>query len=110
MDWRGPDFSGFYRAMFALRRSSRALANGASGGVQRSLEASGGSGVYAYERVRGRDAVVVLLNFGDAPAVLAYRGVSRPGRYRDWIGGGTVRLAATGTVTVPAHGYRVLAR
>jgi hypothetical protein len=41
---------------------------------------------------------------------LAYEGLPAPGTYRDWFSKAPVTLAASGTLGIPAHGYRVLVR
>ena len=66
--------------------------------------------VYAFERVKGNNAIVVALNFGDAPSKAAYQGLSGAGRFTDWFNKSSVSLPATGTIDIPAHGYRVLVR
>jgi len=39
-----------------------------------------------------------------------YTGLAAPGAYRDAFSGGAETLAASGTLTLPPHGYRVLTR
>ena len=108
VDWSGPSLVPFYSRVFALKHENAALANGASGGVQRPLASNGGERVYAFTRTRGANTVLVAVNFGDEPARIAYRALSRPGRYRDWFGRSMATLGASGRLDIPAHGYRVL--
>ena len=54
--------------------------------------------------------MLVVVNFADAAAKVAYEGLRQPGGYTDWFAKSTVALAASGTLDVPAHGYRVLVR
>lgn len=107
--WEGHALSGFYREMFELKEKNQALWNGEHGGDQAKLQTSA-PGVYAYVRTRGENSVLVVLNFGDAPARADYSGLDVPGEYRDWLGGSASRLEATGTLEIPAHGYRILVR
>ncbi len=110
VDWSGPSLAAWYGRLFALRRAQPALRNGAEGGDQRRLDTDGGDRVYAFTRTRGANSVVVAVNFGDAPARVRYRGLPRPGGYRDGFGGPGAALAADGVLELPAHGYRVFVR
>lgn len=110
VDWNGPSLAGFYHAMFDLKHRNPALANGAWGGPQVALPTDGSGRVYAFTRTRGANTVLVAVNFGDAPARVAYRALAQPGAYTDWFTRGRVELAASGGLEIPAHGYRVLVR
>jgi glycosidase len=108
VDWNGPSLASFYRAVFDLKHSQEALANGAWGGAQVALKTNGGARVYAFTRSRGGSTVVTAVNFGDAAASAAYEGLGRPGEYTDWFTESPVSLGATGRLEIPAHGFRVL--
>jgi len=110
VDWSGPSLANFYHAVFALKDSTPALWNGASGGPQASLENDGGDRVYAFTRSRGASTVLVAVNFGDTAAQVHYTGLTRAGRYTDWFSKSVATLAASGSLAIPAHGYRVLVR
>jgi glycosidase len=110
VDWSGPSLASFYHALFDLKHTQPALANGAWGGGQTALKTTGGDRVYAFTRTRGANTVVTAVNFGDAPVSAAYQGLAQPGDYTDWFSKAKVALAAQGSVEVPAHGYRVLVR
>jgi glycosidase len=110
VNWNGPSLADFYRALFALKHSQPALANGAWGGPQMALATTAGDRVYAFTRTRDANTVLVAVNFGAAAAKAAYTGLARPGEYTDWFSKTKATLAASGTLDVPAHGYRVLVR
>jgi glycosidase len=110
VDWSGPSLVDFYRSLFELKERQQALGNGASGGPQTALKTNGGSRVYAFTRTRGASTVLVVANFADTAAKVAYEGLRQPGEYTDWFDKTTVALAASGDVDVAAHGYRVLVR
>jgi alpha-amylase len=110
VDWGGgASLAAFYRAMFALKHGQPALANGAAGGPQATLRTVGGERVYAYTRTRGSNTVLVALNFAATPARVSYEGLAAGG-YTDWFDRSRVTLASSGTLEVPANGYRVLVR
>jgi glycosidase len=110
VDWNGESLAGFYRALFDLKHGQAALANGSAGGVQTALHTTGGDRVYAFTRTRDSSTVLVAVNFGDTAVTASYDGLARVGEYTDWIDRGKLTLPATGTLVIPAHGYRVLVR
>lgn len=110
VDWNGPSLASFYTTVFRLKHSQAALANGSWGGVQTVLDTDGGDRVYAFSRTRGKNTVLVAVNFSDANARASYTGFARPGAYRDWFAKSSSILGATGRIDIPAHGYRVLVR
>jgi alpha-amylase len=110
VDWSGPSLAPFYTAMFELKERQPALWNGPWGGAQTPLRTSGGSRVYAFTRTRGTNTVLVAVNFGDAPVSAAFQGLGQPGAYTDWFSRAQVALGASGSLDIPAHGYRVLVR
>jgi glycosidase len=110
VNWSGPSLAGFYHTMFDLKHRQAALANGSWGGVQTALRTDGGDRVYAFTRTKGTNTVLVAVNFGDAPANAAYRGLPQPGRYTDWLSKAPVTLPADGRLDIRPHGYRVLVR
>lgn len=109
VDWNGASLAPFYRAVFELKHANQALWNGQSGGDQQKVMTDGGR-VYAFTRTREQNAVLVVLNFGDAQARVRYSGLQQPGEYTDWFSKTKLSLSASGQLEVPAHGYRVLVR
>jgi hypothetical protein len=96
--------------MFELKEQQPALWNGPWGGAQTRLQTSGGNRVYAFSRTRGDNTVLVAVNFGDAPVSATYQGLAQTGAYTDWFSRARVSLGASGSLDIPAHGYRVLVR
>ncbi len=110
VNWSGPSLADFYRSMFALKEQNPALWNGAQGGSQARLSTSGASRVYAFTRTKANNTVLVAVNFGDAAARVSYQGLPSAATYTDWFTRQPSVLASTGTLEIPAHGYRVLVR
>jgi hypothetical protein len=110
VDWSGPSLADFYRAVFDLRHTQAALANGAEGGTQEALETDGGGRTWAFTRTRGTNAVLVAVNFGDTAVTVRYSGLPQPGAYTDGFDRSAVELSTAGSLAIPAHGYRVLVR
>ena len=110
VDWNGPSLADFYGAMFELKHTQPALANGPWGGPQAALRTNGGARVYAFTRTQGANTVLVAVNFGDAPVAATYQGLRPAGGYTDWFSKAPVTLGSSGTLEIPAHGWRVLVR
>ena len=110
VDWRGASLAQFYRAIFDLKHANHALWNGAEGGDQLRIESNAGARVYAFTRTRGANTVLVAVNFASAAARITYTKLSVPGDYTDWFNKSHVSLGATGTIEIPANGYRVLVK
>ena len=108
VDWSGESLAPFYRSRFELKHLHQSIANGAAGGQQATLRTDAGDRVYAFVRARGADVVLVALNFGDAPVTATFYELGTPGAYVDWFSHAPVTLPASGTIDIPAHGYRVL--
>jgi len=108
VDWKGPSLASFYRSMTDLKHANRALWNGAFGGDEAALQTDGGARVYSFVRTRGANSVLVAVNFGDHESYVSYRGLSHPGGYTDWFDKSQVTLGSSGTLDIPAHGYRVM--
>ncbi len=107
VDWSGPSLADFYTRIFALKHENQALWNGPWGGAQTGLKTTGGDKVYAFTRTRGANTVAVFVNFDSAAANVSYEGLPSTGEFTDWFSKATVSLAATGSVAIPKHGYRV---
>ena len=110
IDWTGPSLADFYRSVFELRHTQEVLWNGPWGAPQVRLVTDGGDRIYAFSRSRNGNAVVVVTNFGDKPAVVRYTSLAPSGSYTDWFSKAAVSLTGDGTIDVPAHGYRVLVK
>ncbi len=106
----GASLADFYASVFALKHAQPALANGGWGAPQVALRHTAGERVFAFTRTKGANTVLVAVNFGDAPTAVAYAGLAEAGTYTDWFSKAGVTLGATGTIDVPAHGWRVLTR
>ena len=108
--WGGASLAPFYATLATLKDATPALHNGAWGGTLEWLAHDGGARVVGYSRARAGSAVVVLANFGDAPRTVTWTGLTAPGRYRDAFSGEALDVMASGRVSVPAHGWRLLVR
>ena len=110
VDWTGKSLAPFYSRLFELRHTQTALFNGNWGGTQTEITTNGDRRVYAFARTRDGTSVLVFVNFADSAATLAFSDFQgKPGSYTDWFSGEVLPLKSFGTITVPAHGFRILA-
>ena len=110
VDWNSPSLADFYKAVFQLKHTQPALANGPWGGPQSELVTNGGKRVYAYTRTRDTNTVLVAVNFDNAPATVTYRRLTSTGAYTDWFSKKPITLADTGRIEISPNGYRVFVR
>ena len=110
IDWTGPSLAPFYSQVFELRHTHAVLWSGSRGARQLALATDDPDTVYGFVRARGQKAVVVLVNFGDAPRTVRYTGLAATGDYTEWFDKSTRTLTAAGSVEIPAHGYRVFVK
>lgn len=108
--WSDTTLTGFYRSLIRLKHTQTALRNGAWGGPQTRLHTAGGGHSYAFTRTRAGNTVLVAVNFGADAATVRYLDLTTPGTYTDWFDLETLTLPTTGSLEIPAHGFRVLVR
>ena len=109
VDWTGKSLTPFYSRLFELRHTQPALFNGNWGGTQSEITTNGDHRVYAFARTRDGQSVLVFVNFADSATTLAFSDFQgKPGSYTDWFSGEEMPLRSFGTLTVPAHGFRIL--
>ena len=115
IDWKASPLTEFYRRVFELKHSQESLWNGPWGAAQTRLATRGGDRVYAFVRSRASGgtadkSVVVFTNFDAKPATVTWDTLGAPGLYTDWFTQASVELSTTGSIEVPANGFRVLVR
>lgn len=110
VSWGDQSAASFYRTLLELKAATPALWNGADGGTMAKLAGSAPASAYAFTRTEGSSVALVAVNLGAKPATVRYTGLAAPGAYRDAFSGASETLAASGTLVLPPHGYRVLTR
>lgn len=108
IDWSNPDNSmtDLYRTLISLKHTHPSLQTGLKSETMTNLSTSNDDKVYAYMRGQGENAVVVLLNFGDAETTFSVNGLPA-GAFKDVFSGRTADFSSDNTFTLPAQGYAV---
>jgi len=83
IDWSNLHQGDFYRRLIALKHRHPALSNDLNAGSLVFLNAHSDH-VLAFERRRGRDAVVVAVNLSDTPVTVTIDGQKKPLTLQEW--------------------------
>ena len=110
VDWTGPSLADFYGRIFELKHTEPAVWNGPYGGTQIEIASNGGDKVYGFERVADSSGVTVFVNFAPTATTVSYHGLASPGPFTDWFSHSAVTLSDSGSIDIPANGFRVLVR
>lgn len=108
INWSNPDneMNALIKTLCNLKHTQPALNTGSESGSLINFTA-GDSKVYAYERRRGNEHVVVMLNFGDNATTFKLTGDLSNINGVDVFTGKKARLASGESFTLPALGYAV---
>jgi len=106
IDWNLPSQADFYTKVSALKHDNAALNSGDFGGPQKRIT-TGSDRVYAFERTKGDNRVLVFVNFDSKAKEITY-GDSPAGTYVNHFTGESVVLSKSGTLSLPANGFLVL--
>lgn len=108
--WQASPWNDFYRKMIALKKSHRALWNGAEGGVMRQVINNDPKRLFSFVRERGDDKVFAVFNWSaDAVDALFPDDLQR-GEYVDVATGRPVTIGADTVLPMAPWGWRVLVR
>ncbi len=105
IDWSDSSRYEFYQQMLTLK-DHPALANGHEQGSFDRVSTPEKSGVYAYTRSKGKDQLLVVLNFSDEAQEVSYAGL--PGKKRNVAAGRAKPGLTEASVQVAAHDFAIL--
>ena len=94
--------------LLTLKHRNRALWNGIAGGKVQKIPTDHDDKVYAFQRQRDTDHVVVLLNLSAQPQTVQLGGDGYEGMYTEVFSHQPVTLKPDVTVTLKPWEYRVL--
>ncbi|GAB3493780.1 alpha-amylase family glycosyl hydrolase [Spirosoma knui] len=106
--WGTYEKSNFFKALLTLKHRNRALWNGLAGGKVEKIVTDHDDKIYAFQRQRDSDRVVVLLNLSNQAQNFQLTGDGFVGIYTDVFSHRSVELKADMAVTLKPWEYRVL--
>ena len=108
IDWDNFSKQDFYKTLLHLKRDNKALWNGDAGGRAERIPTNLPDAVYAYQRKKDGDRVVVVLNLSQRPQQIDLAGDSYVGTYTDVFHNKSVTLTADMRIELGPWEYLVL--
>jgi glycosidase len=108
--WQPSPWEDLYRRLIALKKDSRALRNGAEGGVTEQVRNGDEKRVLSFVRRRGDSQVFAVFNLSGEALEAGFDDDLQLGSYRDFKDGTTVTVTPATRFTMAPWSYRVLVR
>ncbi|MEM6964928.1 MAG: alpha-amylase family glycosyl hydrolase [Bacteroidota bacterium] len=106
--WGNYEYADFYKKLFELKHQNQALWNGEWGGQPTKIETSNENDLYAFQREKDGDKVVVVLNLSGNNQVFELKGSGYAGEYNNVFTGGKTNLTDGMQMQMKAWDYLVL--
>lgn len=111
IQWNKPcDLDDLYRKLFAYKKANQALWNGQWGAKMEKVENDKPQQIFSFIRRGDKNAVLAAFNFSKEPVTFTFKDKLPAGHYKDYEDGKAVHVEAGTQMTIPAWGYRVMAR
>ncbi|MFH1010090.1 MAG: alpha-amylase family glycosyl hydrolase [bacterium] len=107
IEWKEHAHARLHSTLFNLKRKSRALWNGASGGDMVRVTTSNDTAIFAFVRQKESEKVLVIANLSDREQDFVLTGTRFPGDYLDALTGDKTSRPANARMSLKAWGYRV---
>lgn len=109
LDWGDYFLQDFYTTLLQAKKSNEALWNGEFGGDFKRIKTSADEEIFAYSRTRGKNQVIVLLNFSDQPQLFeSEEAIS--GEYKSIFNDQMLSVFTNGDVKLDPWGYQVFTK
>ena len=108
IDWRDFPKQDFYKTLLLLKRDNEALWNGEAGGRAERIRTNLPEEIYAYQREKNGDKVVVVINLSDTPQAVELAGDRYVGTYNDVFNNQSRRLTPDMRIELGPWEYLVL--
>lgn len=110
IQWKACPLADQYRKLFAYKKANPALWNGKWGATMEKVENDKPKQIFSFIRRAPNNTVFAAFNFSKEPVTFALKDGHAAGTYKDYADGSNATLSAGGTMTIPAWGYKVMAR
>lgn len=105
LDWKSVELEGFYSKLLHLRKNHPALASDAS---WRILNSDKENSIFAYEKSKGKDRLIIVLNLSSDTVKYRLSDQSFTGKSTDVFGGWNLPMEKECRDELPPFGFRVL--
>lgn len=110
IDWSDPmKLQPFYKQLISLHANNEALWCGEYGAMPVRINQNDEQ-VYAFQRVKGSNTVIGILNFSGKDATMNLKNVTLAGSYKDYFTGETITLASDKPLTLKPWQYFVFVK
>jgi glycosidase len=99
-----------YTQLFSLLEENTALWHGDVGGKMIRIWTDKTDQVFSFTRENSNDKVLVLINFSDAALDATLIDGPAEGSYTDYFTQQAISVSLGDSISIPAHGWRVLVR
>ena len=107
IDWGDYVYADFYKALFDLKHRNQALWNGEYGGELVKIPTGKDEAVYAFQREKNGDQVVVIINLSNEAQSITLEGDGYAGTFNDVFSGASTELTAGMSMTLEPWAYQV---
>ncbi len=108
IDWDGYAYAPFYQTLFDLKHRNKALWNGKDGGPVQVIHTGQDDKVFAFQREKDGDKVVVVCNLSDEMQTVRLQGDSFTGSYNNVFANSTMLLTGDMAVQLGPWDFIVL--
>ena len=108
--WREDPMASLYTQLFSLLEENTALWHGDVGGKMIRIWTDKTDQVFSFTRENSNDKVLVLINFSDAALDATLIDGPAEGSYTDYFSQQAISVSLGDSISIPAHGWRVLVR
>ncbi len=98
----------FYTTLNKLKRDNKALWNGGEGGEMSDINAPGHDNLFAFLRQKGKNKVVVIINFSDEDGIFLANSMAAFGTYKNVFTMDTLRINEYSQFNLKPWSYLVL--
>jgi len=105
--WQPHPFTNIYAALFNLKKASKALWNGTSGGQLQRVLTTNNPSIFAFIREKETCKVFEIFNVTNQEKTFTLEGTLYTGIYRDAFTNDSVYFSENTTMTLPPWGFRV---
>jgi glycosidase len=111
VDWSDPkQFQPFYKKLVALHANNMALWAGGYGGMASRINGNGDPNVYAFQRTKGSNNVIGVMNFSGEPQELHITDASAAGTFKDYFTGVDYELSTSRPLKLSRWQYLIFVR